>query len=201
MPTSRSVRAALVALLALAQGSAAGAQAAPPPAPRPTYTAADVRFMTGMIYHHAQAVLIAGWAPTHGASPSVLTLGDRIVVAQQDEIAYMQRWLRERGQPVPDLAAAHDMMPGMEPGTMMPGMLSASQLATLDAARGTAFDELFLTGMIHHHNGAITMVNQLFGAGAGEDETMYKYASDVYADQTTEIVRMQKMLASMLFGS
>lgn len=185
----------------LVSPAALSAQAAAPVVARPAPTAADIKFMQGMIYHHAQAVLIAGWAPSHGASPSVLTLCERIVVAQKDEIAYMQRWLREHGQSVPDLAAAHDMMPGMDPGSMMPGMLDAGQLSKLDAARGTDFDELFLTDMIQHHEGAVAMVNQLFAQGAGEEETMYKYASDVYADQTTEIVRMQKMLATMLFGS
>src|SRR5438105_9258740 len=105
------------------------------PAP---FTSADVHFMAGMIGHHAQAVLIAGWAPSHGASASVRALCERIVVGQRDEIALMQRWLRERGQPVPDGNAshAHDM-PGMDhPTALMPGMLTPTQLAQLDAARG-----------------------------------------------------------------
>jgi uncharacterized protein (DUF305 family) len=163
------------------------------------YTTADVRFMTGMIYHHAQAVLIAAWAPTHGASPSLRALCARIVVGQSDEIALIQRWLRDRHEDVPDPGAAHATMPGMDPAMLMPGMLSAEQMAQLDRARGPEFDRLFLTLMIQHHKGAITMVNELFGQGAGEQEKVFRFASDVYADQSTEIARMQKMLAALLF--
>jgi uncharacterized protein (DUF305 family) len=166
---------------------------------QPGYTAADVRFMAGMIHHHAQAVLIAGWAPTHDASPSLRALCERIVVGQQDEIRLMQRWLRTRHEDVPDSNAAHAMMPGMEHAAMMPGMLTADQLVRLDRAQGPEFDRLFLTFMIQHHQGAITMVNQLFGQGAGEQETVYRFAADVYADQSTEIARMQKMLATLVF--
>ncbi len=165
----------------------------------PGYTAADVRFMSGMIYHHAQAVLIAGWAPSHDASPSVRTLCDRIVVSQRDEIALMRRWLQARHEDVPDSNATDPMMPGMDHAHMMPGMLTAEQLAQLDRARGPEFDRLFLTFMIQHHQGAITMVNQLFGQGAGEQETVFRFASDVFADQSTEIARMQKMLAALVF--
>jgi len=165
---------------------------------RPTYNAADVAFMTGMIAHHAQAVMIASWAPSHGASESVQALCARIVVGQQDEIALMQRWLKARGQPVPDPNSPHAMMPGMDHTMTMPGMLNADQLATLDQAHGTAWDRLFLTDMIQHHMGAITMVNALFETqGATQDETSFRLASDVYADQTTEIARMQKMLAAL----
>jgi uncharacterized protein (DUF305 family) len=167
----------------------------------PPYGEADVRFMTGMIRHHAQAVLIAGWAPTHGASSAIRTLCERIVVAQQDEIAFMQRWLRQRDQPVPDADAAHDMMPGMEHVTLMPGMLTAEQLTELDRARGAAFDRLFLTYMIQHHEGAITMVEQLFGAyGAAQDDDIFKLAADVNVDQITEIDRMRTMLAALSPG-
>jgi len=167
-----------------------------------TSTPADVHFMSGMIYHHAQAVLIAGWAPTHGASQSLRALCERIVVGQRDEIALASRWLRARHEAVPEVDPAHAMMPnmpGMDQGTMMPGMLTAEQLAQLDAARGTEFDRLFLTFMIQHHQGAITMVNELFARGGGEEEVAYRFASDVFADQTTEIDRMQKMLAALLF--
>ena len=166
---------------------------------QPGYTAADVRFMSGMIHHHAQAVLIAGWAPTHDASPSLRALCERIVVGQQDEITLMRRWLQARHEDVPDSNTAHATMPGMEPAPMMPGMLTADQLARLDRARGPEFDRLFLTFMIQHHQGAITMVNQLFGQGAGEQETVFRFAADVYADQSTEIARMQKMLATLVF--
>jgi uncharacterized protein (DUF305 family) len=164
------------------------------------HTAADVHFMSGMIPHHAQAVLIAGWAATHGASPSVRVLCERIVVAQRDEIATMRTWLRDRGLPAPDSNATHLRMKmnGMEHDMLMPGMLNAEELAQLDKARGVEFDRLFLTSMIRHHEGAISMVDELFAsAGAGQDEVVFKFASDVYADQTTEIERMQKMLAAI----
>jgi uncharacterized protein (DUF305 family) len=166
---------------------------------RAAYTPADVQFMSGMIHHHAQAVLIAGWAPTHDASASLRALCERIVVGQRDEIALASRWLRERHQPVPEVDPSHAMMPGMDHGPMMPGMLTAEQLAQLDRARGPEFDRLFLTFMIQHHQGAITMVNELFARGGGEEEIAYRFASDVFADQTTEIDRMQKMLANLLF--
>jgi len=181
----------------------AAAQAFAPPvgdSGRRGYTAADVRFMSGMIYHHAQAILIAGWAPSHDAGPSVQTLCDRIVASQKDEIALLSRWLATRHEAVPQPDPEHMMMPGMDPGHMMPGMLTDEQLAQLDHARGPDFDALFLRLMIQHHQGAVTMVNQLFAAGAGEEEPVYKMASSVYADQTTEIERMQRMLAADLFA-
>lgn len=166
---------------------------------RPTYAAGDVHFMTGMIHHHAQAVLMAGWAPTHGASQAVRTMCERIVVGQRDEIVLMERWLRVRHQAVPETDTSHHTMPGMDHSMMMPGMLSAEQMGQLDRARGPEFDRLFLQFMIRHHQGAVTMVDQLFGSqGAGEEETVFRIASDVYADQTTEIDRMQKMLAALL---
>jgi uncharacterized protein (DUF305 family) len=168
------------------------------------YTSADIQFMDGMISHHAQALVMAGWAAAHGASPSVLTLTSRITNAQQDEIAGMQRWLRDRHQPVPE-ANPHGMMmkmDGMEHTMLMPGMLTESQLKQLDEARGKEFDRLFLTFMIQHHRGAVTMVKELFDTyGAAQDITVFKLASDISADQTTEIERMQKMLASMIFGA
>src|SRR5437870_13005622 len=125
---------------------------------RPGYSAADVHFMAGMIVHHAQAVLIAGWAPTHGASPALRALCERIVVGQRDEIAIMQRWLEERHRAVPDSDPRRHTMPGMDHPMLMPGMLTPEQLAQLDTARGPEFDRLFLTFMIQHHRGALTMV-------------------------------------------
>jgi uncharacterized protein (DUF305 family) len=156
--------------------------------------------MSGMIYHHAQAIVIARWAPSHEAGPSVRTLCERIVAAQTDEIALLSRWLGDRHEAVPHPDADHMMMPEMDATHMMPGMLSAEQLAQLDRARGATFDETFLRLMIQHHEGAITMVNQLFAAGAGEENPVYKMASSVFADQTTEIERMQRMLAAELFA-
>ena len=180
-----------------AQGAARVDATAPHFAP---FTPADVQFMSGMIYHHAQAVMMAGWAPTHEASPTLRALCERIVVGQTDEINLMQRWLRDRHLTVPDPKAVQMIMPGMDSSMMMPGMLTAEQLTELDKARGPDFDRLFLQFMIQHHRGAITMVNQLFGTGSGEEEVVFKFASDVYADQTTEIDRMQRMLATLLFG-
>jgi uncharacterized protein (DUF305 family) len=196
--SSRALRFAMLMTALVAPVAAAQATA---DSTRPTYVAADVEFMTGMIAHHAQAILIAGWAPSHGASESVQALCARIVVGQQDEIALMQRWLKARGQPVPDPASPHAMMPGMDHAMTMPGMLSAEQLTQLDQARGPEFDRLFLTFMIQHHMGAIIMVDQLFASqGATQDETSFRLASDVYADQTTEIARMQKMLLALPSG-
>ena len=166
------------------------------------WTAADVHFITGMISHHAQAIIMAGWAPTHGASKSVAVLCERIINAQTDEIWLMQTWLKDRHQPVPEAKALPMKMivDGMEHEMLMPGMLSDAQMKELDAARGTEFDRLFLTYMIQHHKGAITMVEELLASpGAAQDEFMYKFQADVYADQGTEIERMQKMLATILF--
>lgn len=189
-----------IAVAACAPAHSAANSAAPAPVRTPPRaTAADVHFMSGMIRHHAQAVLIAGWAPTHGASASLRALCERIVVGQRDEIALASRWLVARNEPVPETDASHDMMPGMDHAMLMPGMLTAEQLGQLDRARDGEFDRLFLTLMIQHHQGAITMVNELFSQGGGEEEVAYRFASDVFADQTTEIDRMQKMLAVLLF--
>ena len=168
----------------------------------PTYTAADIEFMNGMIAHHAQALLMAGWAESHGASPTIRTLTQRIINAQNDEIVGMQKWLRDRHQPVPEPnpRGMSMNMGGMQHQMLMPGMLTEDQLKQLDAARSKDFDRLFLVFMIQHHQGAVTMVNNLFATnGAAQDITVYKMASDISADQTTEIDRMQKMLASMVF--
>jgi uncharacterized protein (DUF305 family) len=159
------------------------------------YTKADVQFMQGMIGHHAQAVVMAAWAQTHGARGDVKILAGRIDVAQRDEIAFMQRWLKERHQTVPDadLAGEHAMMD--MPGMLMPGMLTSEQMAQLDKAKGPEFDRLFLTFMMQHHQGALTMVDKLFSSpGGGQELYVFRFASDVGADQTTEIDRMRTML-------
>lgn len=197
-------------------------------------TKADVYFVTGMIGHHAQALIMSELAPSHGASPSVETLAARIINAQQDEIALMQRWLEDRDQPVPqvkidgliltiemsapagdeghDAQIAHDAA-GAAPAAdnahqahdaagahehHMPGMLTQEQLEELAAAFGPEFDRLFLTYMIQHHAGAVTMVHDLFAVdGAGQDGAVFKLASDIQVDQITEIERMKDMLDSM----
>jgi uncharacterized protein (DUF305 family) len=194
---------AAVTACAPAARQATAAAPAPVPAPVPATTRviheSEVEFMQGMIPHHAQAVLIASWAKSHGARSDVLALCERIVVGQTDEIHLMQHWLRERGQEVPpEDAKTHKMkMNGMVHEMIMPGMLNAEQLAALDRARGSEWDRLFLEAMIGHHAGAIDMVNQLMSSpGGATDDLVYRFSADVYADQTTEIERMQKMLAA-----
>src|SRR5215467_2728513 len=180
-----------------AHGSSSGLHPTPPGLGHLPFSDADVEFMAGMIPHHAQAVIMAGWAPTHSARQDVAILCERIVVAQRDEIAMMQTWLGDRSQEVPDATSTrHKMtMNGMTHEMLMPGMLTDEEMAALDRARGPEFDRLFLVGMIKHHQGAISMVNELFAAyGSMQDDHIYKFASDVFADQSTEIDRMQQML-------
>lgn len=186
---------------------------------RRPYTAADIAFIDGMIQHHAQAIMMARWAPTHGASADVRTLCGRIINAQLDEIHRMQQWLADRRQTIPwpklswDSTArggAHDAMadmPGMShqqgaaSDSLMPGMLTNAQLDSLDHSQGPEFDRRFLTGMIQHHRGAVLMVQQLFSTyGAGQDETIFKMATDINVDQRTEIARMQRMLVGLALG-
>jgi len=182
-----------------ARASSAGLHPTPPGLGRLPFSDADVEFMSGMIPHHAQAVVMAGWAPSHGARQDVAILCERIVVGQRDEIEMMRTWLGDRGQEVPDATSTrHKMkMDGVTHEMLMPGMLSDEEMAQLDRARGSEFDRLFLVGMIKHHQGAIDMVDKLFKAyGAAQDETVYKFASDVYADQSIEIDKMHEMLGS-----
>lgn len=189
----------LFAACAPATRGGSGTGQAPAPAVR-TVNDADVEFMSGMIPHHAQAVLIAGWAESHGARRDVLVFCQRIVVGQRDEIGLMQRWLAERGLDVPAAdATTHKMKMGdMIHEMIMPGMLNAEQLAELDKSRGSDFDRLLLKAMIGHHLGAIEMVNKLqASAGSGNDDIVYRFSSDVYADQSTEVERMTKMLATI----
>jgi uncharacterized protein (DUF305 family) len=156
--------------------------------------------MTGMISHHAQAVVMAKMAPAHGASAAVQTLCGRIINAQNDDIALMQNWLRDRNQPVPEAKPLpmKMVMNGQVMEMLMPGMLTDEQMKQLDAARGTNFDKLFLRGMIQHHQGAITMVQQLFATpGAAQDEVVFKFANNVNVDQSTEIHRMEQMLLAV----
>lgn len=175
---------------------------------RTRFTEADVRFMTHMIHHHAQAVEISRFAPDRAASGQIETLAARIINAQRDEIALMQRWLEDRGQPVPELHEMGDRImvhaPNMDHGagmsdmSDMPGILSPEQVDRLEASSGQTFDRLFLTYMIEHHQGAVTMVRELFSTdGAGQDEDVFRFASDVQVDQSTEVARMQLMLDAM----
>ena len=163
---------------------------------RHSVTPADVAFMSGMIGHHAQALIMAGWAASHGASPEVRVLAGRIINAQTDEIHLMQTWLRDNHLPVPPVEPGMRMvMNGPEHLMLMPGMLTDQQMAQLDSARGAAFDRAFLTLMIQHHRGAMAMVEDLFThPGAGQNDVVFKFASDVNVDQNTEVERMRRML-------
>jgi uncharacterized protein (DUF305 family) len=163
--------------------------------------------MSDMIGHHRQALVMAEWAPSHGASPAVRTLAERIASGQHDEIALMQQWLRDRqqpGSPAPGSStdtSSHSAGQGHqhgEHGMLMPGMLTQAQLDELNRARGREFDRLFLQYMIQHHRGALTMVDRLFATpGAAREEATFKLANDVSADQSSEIARMERMLAEL----
>ena len=162
----------------------------------PPRSSADVQFMQGMIMHHAQAVEMTALMESHTANKDLRLLGARISSSQSDEITFMRRWLAARGEPV---AMAAPGMPGMdmprEPIGLMPGMLTPEQMEALRKAKGAEFDHLFLTGMIQHHNGALTMVKDLFDtAGAGQDADLFNFATDADNTQRAEIRIMQTML-------
>jgi len=200
-PRSKSVQTSVAPAPVKILGDSAAIANAKGDKDRYAYTEADVNFITGMISHHAQAIMMAKMSPTHGASSQILTLSGRIINAQNDEINLMSNWLRDRGQPVPtpDPMGMKMKMGGEEHVMLMPGMLTEEQLKELDAAKGTEFDKKFLTFMIQHHSGAVSMVKDLFNSyGAGQDEAVFKLASDVNTDQTTEIARMQKMLFALM---
>ena len=156
----------------------------------PGHTVADVQFMQHMIAHHALAVAMAAMAPSHGAGPRLLQLAEKIGISQRDEIAMMKRWLADRGQAVPDEHALHAMQ--------MPGMLTPAQLAQLGDARGSEFDRLFLTFMIRHHEGAVQMVDALFDSpAAAQDPDLFRFVTDVAADQLSEIDQMLYLLSTL----
>jgi uncharacterized protein (DUF305 family) len=203
------IPAAAAALIAAAGPLAAQATSAGPH----SYTPAGVEFMQGMIMHHAQAVVMSDWAATHGTGQGFLTLTRRIALSQRDEIDMMQKWLQARKLPAPDPlhmlhpspGPIHDRspmgMPGMDMSDhpmLMKGMLTADQMRQLDSARGIAFDTLYLTGMIRHHQGALDMVEALFATpGAGQQPELFTFATDVDAGQRAEITRMEAMLNTL----
>jgi uncharacterized protein (DUF305 family) len=151
------------------------------------FTEADVRFMQGMIAHHAQAMHMSRMAATRGANPRLLRLAQKIDQSQAGEVVLMQDWLRANGQSAPDTSAWR--------GMSMPGMLTAEELATLEAARGAAFDRQFLTLMIRHHEGALRMVATLLATPrAAQDVDVSVLANDVETVQTAEIAVMRQML-------
>jgi uncharacterized protein (DUF305 family) len=167
----------------------------------PPISAKDVEFMQGMIVHHAQAVDMVDLLETRTDNKAVRLLGERIRHSQSDEMMFMKRWLGARGKPVstpmpmPDMSGHHHH----QDHTLMPGMLSAKQMEALKDARGAEFDRLFLTGMIQHHGGALTMVKDLFDtAGAGQDAELFNFATDVDSGQRAEIRIMEKMLKENL---
>lgn len=163
---------------------------------RAGYSAADVEFMQGMIGHHAQALEMTGLVAGRAATPGLSLLAERIQVSQQDEIKRMQQWLRVRGEQVPCVEPGHqhdDMM-----HVMMPGMATPAEMERLAAANGIAFDRLFLSLMIRHHQGALAMVADFFGArGAAQEPEIFQMANDVDADQRAEIARMEALLATL----
>ena len=157
------------------------------------YTAADVRFMQGMIGHHAQAVEMAALLPSRSNREDMRLLARRIEVSQADEITMMQSWLEVRGQTLPDPHAHHVLG-----AVLMPGMLTVEDMSRLAAATGALFDRVFLDSMIRHHEGALVMVADLFAsAGAGQDSEIFGFASDVEADQRIEIQRMATMIEEL----
>lgn len=223
--TSANLRRVVVAILACAVTRVAGAQNPParPPAAPPAkpvqpappmdhshmdmgdmsamdmpvtippgaiYTEADVRFMQGMIAHHAQAIYMSRLAAGRQASPRLLKFANKIDQSQQAEIRLMQDWLRANHQMAPDTNSWRTMH--------MPGMLTEAQLATLDASKGAEFDRQFLTLMIQHHQGALSMVKDLFASpGAGQDVDVSVFATDVQTVQTAEIDTMHQMLSQL----
>jgi len=169
-----------------------------PPSTRatlPPVSPADVQFMQHMIIHHAQAVEMTALIESHTKNEELRSLGARISRSQSDEMNFMKRWLMLRGEPV---AAPMHHMPGMNMSghsMLMPGMLTAKQMAALRKAKGKEFDRLFLTGMIQHHEGALAMVKDLFkNNGAGQDAELFNFTTDVDTGQRAEIRVMQKML-------
>jgi uncharacterized protein (DUF305 family) len=174
-----------------------------PPSTRatlPPRSPADVQFMQGMIMHHAQAVEMTALIESHTQNKDLRLLGARISHSQSDEINFMKRWLEARGEPtampMPKMSGMD--MPGMDMSShsmLMPGMLTPKQMEALRKAKGAEFDQLFLTGMIQHHNGALIMVRELFDtAGAGQDAELFNFATDVDSGQRAEIRIMQNML-------
>jgi uncharacterized protein (DUF305 family) len=162
----------------------------------PPLSHADVEFMQGMIMHHAQAVEMTALISSHTDNKDLHSLGARISRSQSDEINFMKRWLAARGQPISmSMPGMPDMDRSGRPMALMPGMLSPEQMEALRKAKGAEFDRLFLTGMIQHHNGALTMVKDLFDtAGAGQDADLFNFANDADNTQRAEIRIMQTML-------
>jgi uncharacterized protein (DUF305 family) len=156
---------------------------------------ADTSFMQGMIHHHSQAVEMTALMRARSHNKALLELGKRISISQSDEIKYMQQWLEDRGKPTMLPMGPGGMASHMGNMPLMPGMLSPQQMQALAKATGPAFDHLFLTGMIQHHTGALVMVEDLFATpGAGQDNMLFDFATDIDNTQRAEIRIMQAML-------
>jgi uncharacterized protein (DUF305 family) len=157
---------------------------------------ADVAFMQGMIVHHDQAIEMTELLKTRSHDTEIMGLGKKIDISQTDEIRWIKQWLTDRGFPISaDPVAGTDMKGTDMSMPKMPGMLTAAQMDALRKASGPEFDHLFLTGMIQHHNGALTMVKELFAnPGAGQDPQLFDFANDVDNTQQAEIDVMQHML-------
>jgi uncharacterized protein (DUF305 family) len=196
MPAVLRVCLALGATAAAACGGGAHPETGAVPA-AVSYHAADAAFMRHMLVHHAQALEMTALVDGRSENPTIARLAERIRASQVSEIARMRGWLDERGLPA-EPPGQHD--PAQHAG--MPGMLSAAELGRLAAARGDQFDRLFLEYMIRHHQGALTMVAELFAAeGGGQEPELFRLASDVDADQRAEIARMQRLLTTLDPGS
>jgi uncharacterized protein (DUF305 family) len=160
----------------------------------PNLSPADIAFMQGMIMHHAQAVEMTALIDARTDNKALRDFGRRISLSQSDEIKFMRQWLERRGQPV-EMKMYMPAGMNMAIPMMMPGMLTPQQMAALRAASGKQFDRLFLTGMIQHHGGALTMVKDLFASGdAGQSGELFDFATDVDNTQRAEIVLMEKLL-------
>ena len=159
-----------------------------------SYTSADVHFMQGMILHHHQALLMSRLASDRTNNENVLDLAGRIDVSQDDEIMLMQDWLKERSEMVPDPADHHSSHMSHD----MVGMATAEQMTNLVNSKSIDFDELFLSLMITHHDGAIKMVKELQDQpGSAYDPLLNEFVSDVANDQAVEIERMNELLVGL----
>jgi uncharacterized protein (DUF305 family) len=219
MRTSTATKLLMIPMVAIILGACAAGGAASvqtgAPGPRPSgdeaeywarvdsarraYSPADAAFVHGMIAHHAQAVHMSSLAASNTSNPAIQALAARIRIGQEDEIRAMEQWLEERGISHAE-AAAHAGPSGHDDHAQHvgPGMLSPDQIARLEQARGSAFDGLFLRFMIEHHRGAIGMVQDLFATdGAANDPFIFQLASEIHAEQVTEISRMERMLLGL----
>ncbi len=158
--------------------------------PEVAHVPADADFVRSMLPHHAQALVMTGYAPERTQTRDILLLAERMQISQDDEITLMERWLQERGEPVRDPDHAHDEH------LAMPGMLTDAELAQLEGASGDEFDRLFLELMIRHHEGALAMVAELYAAGGGQEPAVGEMARHIESDQAIEIARMTTLLAA-----